>query len=172
MWAIVTPVAALPLLATLLIRKAKDRTIPQNDEVAKPQILKGLHSSDPFWKKLYTVCWIELDLFGCLLLIAGLSLILIPVSLTGSKNSTAWGKGSFIAMVVVGAVLFAAFFIWDAFFAKKPFIPFRLVKHKTIIAACALSMLDFMHYSLFSVFFPSYLQVAGHFSAGHATRIE
>ncbi|KAL2204573.1 siderophore iron transporter mirA [Sarocladium strictum] len=174
MWAIVTPVAAIPLLATLLLRRIKDkRPLKQEDGTkVKPQILQALQSSDSLWKKIYTLLWIELDLFGCLLLIAGLSLILIPVSLTGSKNSTAWANSHFIAMVVVGAVLFVAFIVWDAFFASKPFIPFRLVKHKTIIAACTLSMLDFMHYSLFSVFFPSYLQVAAHFSAGHATRID
>jgi hypothetical protein len=32
--------------------------------------------------------------------------------------------------------------------------------------------LDFLRYSVFSVFFPSFLQVAGGFSPGHATRIE
>jgi hypothetical protein len=109
---------------------------------------------------------------GCLLLIAGLALILVPVSLTGAKNSEAWSRGSFIAMVVVGAILFITFLIWDGFFAKKPFVPFKLIRQQTIIAACVMSMLDFMHYSLFSVFFPSYLQVASDFSAGHATRIE
>ena len=75
-------------------------------------------------------------------------------------------------MLVVGIALFALFFVWDAFVAKKPFVPFRLVRHKTIVAACTLCVLDFMHYSLFTVFLPSYLQVAGHFSPGHATRIE
>ncbi|KAL0940197.1 Siderophore iron transporter mirB 8 [Colletotrichum truncatum] len=170
MWAIVTPIASLPLLVTLFIRKRKDKLQPE--AAVRPRILQAVHASDPLWIKVYKVVWIELDLLGCLLLFAGLSLILIPVSLTGSQNSTAWGKGSFIAMVVVGAVLFVSFFIWDSLFAKRPFIPFRLIRHKTIIAACGLCILDFMHYSLFSVFFPSYLQVAGHFSAGHSTRID
>ncbi|KAM0324577.1 hypothetical protein ACHAQA_007962 [Verticillium albo-atrum] len=171
MWAIVTPVFALPLLATLFIRKLKDKK--EHPEVAtRPRILQTIKSTDSLAMKAYKVLWVELDLFGCLLLIAGLSLILIPVSLTGARNSMAWNKGNFIAMVVVGAVLFVGFFIWDARFAQKPFIPFRLVRHKTIMAACCLCILDFMHYSLFSVFFPSYLQVAGHFSPGHATRID
>ncbi|KAI2470279.1 hypothetical protein F4781DRAFT_430505 [Annulohypoxylon bovei var. microspora] len=75
-------------------------------------------------------------------------------------------------MLVVGLVLFASFLVWDSLFARRPFIPFRLVRHKTIVAACALCVCDFMHYSLFTVFFPSYLQVAAHFSPSHATRTE
>ncbi|KAK7210026.1 hypothetical protein V2G26_017204 [Clonostachys chloroleuca] len=172
MWAIVTPVLAIPLLGTLLVRKLKDRKVADVKEATAPKVLRNVRGDDALWRKLYVVIWHELDLLGCLLLIAGLSLVLVPVSLTGSQNSAAWGKGNFIAMVVVGAVLFVSFFVWDARFAKVPFIPFRLVKHKTIIAACVMSCFDFMHYSLFAVFFPSYLQVAGHYSAGHSTRID
>ncbi|PCD33610.1 hypothetical protein AU210_009830 [Fusarium oxysporum f. sp. radicis-cucumerinum] len=57
-------------------------------------------------------------------------------------------------------------------FAKVPFVPFRMIKERTVVAACVLSMLDFFHYSCFTLFFPSYLQVAGGFSPGHATRID
>ncbi|WKT48127.1 Major facilitator superfamily [Fusarium oxysporum f. sp. vasinfectum] len=53
-----------------------------------------------------------------------------------------------------------------------PFVPFRMIKERTVVAACVLSMLDFFHYSCFTLFFPSYLQVAGGFSPGHATRID
>ncbi|XXG99815.1 hypothetical protein Hte_006156 [Hypoxylon texense] len=171
MWAIVLPVAAIPLLLTLFLwEHRRKKTAP---EVAKvPRILQNIQPGDSALTKVYKLCWVELDFFGCVLLIAGLSLILIPVSLTGSSNSMAWKNANFIAMLVVGFVLFASFFVWDALFAKKPFIPFRLIKHKTIVAACVLCICDFMHYSLFTVFFPSYLQVAGHFSPGHATRIE
>ncbi|KAH8425114.1 uncharacterized protein LDX57_002863 [Aspergillus melleus] len=84
----------------------------------------------------------------------------------------AWHKGSFIAMVVLGVVLLIAFLVWDAWFAKKPFVPYRMINNRTVAAACVLGALDFFHYSVFSVFFTSYLQVAGHFSAGHATRID
>ncbi|KAH7362739.1 major facilitator superfamily domain-containing protein [Plectosphaerella cucumerina] len=172
MWAIVTPVVALPLLLTLFIRKLKDRKQYPAD-VLRPRVLRDIRADDPLHVKAYQLLWIELDAPGCFLLIAGLALILIPVSLTGARNSGAWeNNGGFIAMVVIGAILFVAFVVWDYFFAKKPFIPFRLIKDRTIIAACTLCILDFIHYSLFSVFFPSYLQVAGHFSPGHATRID
>lgn len=171
MWAIVIPIAALPLLATLFLWEYKNKkTHPETEN--RPGILQDIHRDDSFLVKLYKLIWVELDLLGCLLLIAGLALVLVPISLTGSGNSVAWRNAHFIAMLVVGFVLFILFLVWDALFAKKPFVPFRLVRHKTVVAACVLCILDFMHYSLFSVFFPSYLQVAGHYSAGHATRIE
>jgi hypothetical protein len=47
-----------------------------------------------------------------------------------------------------------------------------MINNRTVAAACLLGALDFFHYSVFTVFFTSYLQVAGHFSAGPATRIE
>ena len=171
MWAIVTPIFSIPLLVVLLIRKLRDGR-SSTSETGRPKILQDVRPNDSIWTKTYKIVWVELDFLGCLLLIAGLALILVPVSLTGAKNSEAWSQGSFIAMVVTGAALFIAFLIWDGLFAKKPFVPFKLIRQRTIIAACVMSMLDFMHYSLFSVFFPSYLQVASNFSAGHATRIE
>ncbi|OAA80410.1 major facilitator [Akanthomyces lecanii RCEF 1005] len=123
------------------------------------------------WKQVYLLIWTEIDLLGLLLLVAGMSLILIPLSLTGSLNPNRWKEGSFIAMIVVGAILFASFVVWDVKFAKRPYIPARLA-NRTVIAACLIQVFDFMEYSLFTIFFSSYLQVAGHYSPAHATRIE
>ena len=171
MWAIVIPVASIPFITTLFLWEYKNKKAGIKAGY-RPRILQDINQDDSILVKLYKMVWVELDLLGCLLLIAGLTLILVPISLTGSGNSMAWRNAHFIAMLVVGFVLFILFLVWDALVAKKPFVPFRLVKHKTVVAACVLSILDFMHYSLFSVFFPSYLQVAGHYSPGRATRIE
>ncbi|KAJ5787563.1 Major facilitator superfamily domain general substrate transporter [Penicillium paradoxum] len=166
MWAIVLPFASLPLIGTMLFYQ---RRAPS--AVCVSEAL-GWKANDAWWKKLYRLLWIQLDLPGAVLLVAGLSLLLIPLSLTGANNSDAWSNGSFIAMLVLGVVFLLAFFSWDAWFAKKPFVPYRMVKNRTVAAACLLGALDFFHYSVFSVFFTSYLQVAGNFSPGPATRIE
>ncbi|KAF3805559.1 Siderophore iron transporter mirA [Colletotrichum gloeosporioides] len=157
MWAIMVPVVALPLLLTLFVRKRKDKG--RLESRARPRILQDIQSSASVWVNSYKIVWVELDILGCLLLIGGLSLILIPMSLTGSQNSTSWGMGSFIRMVVVGVVLFLLFFVWNSF-------PACQTQDRR---SC---LRDFMHYSLSSVFIPSYLKVAGGFSTGHATRIE
>lgn len=166
MWAIILPVCSVPLIATMLI-------FQHRASVQIPRTVRAESTySQPLWKRIFDLLWVQLDLPGGLLLVAGLSLLLIPLSLTGANNSSSWHKGSFIAMVVLGIMLLIAFFVWDAWFAKKPFVPYRMINNRTVAAACILGALDFFHYSVFSVFFTSYLQVAGHFSPGHATRIE
>lgn len=134
--------------------------------------ITGCDKNDSPWKKAYQLLWVQLDLMGGFLLVAGLSLFLIPLSLTGSSNSTGWGEPSFIAMLVLGVVVLVIFAVWEAKFAQKPFIPYYMVKNRTVAAACLLGALDFVHYAVFSVFFPSYLQVAGGFSPAKSTRIE
>lgn len=170
MWAIILPACSLPLI--LQIFRLQHKATRSGFVNARPKILEDVKPEDPLWIKAYQLIWVELDIFGAILLVAGLTLFLVPLSLTGSGNSTAWANPRLQAMLVVGVILFAAFIFWDAIFSKKPFIPYKLIKQPTVIAACILCMLDFFHYSVFTTFFPSYLQVAGHFSAGHATRIE
>ncbi|KAB8262943.1 major facilitator superfamily domain-containing protein [Aspergillus pseudonomiae] len=166
MWAIITPVCAVPLIGTMLVYQ---RRAPIKVPIAKAM---GWKETDTWYQRAYRLLWVELDLPGGVLLLLGLALLLVPIALTGSNNSNAWHKGNFIAMLVLGVVFLISFVIWDARFAKKPFVPYRMIKQRTVAAACLLGALDFFHYSVFSVFFTSYLQVAGHFNAGNATRID
>lgn len=169
MWTIILPFCAAPLILTLYILQ---RRAAKNGYVKKGTWTAESQASNSLVQRLGRVLWIDLDILGATLLTVGLGLALIPLSLTGSKNSERWDQGSYIAMLVIGVFVAGVFFLWDAKFAKVPFVPFRMIKERTVIAACLLSMLDFLHYSCFTIFFPSYLQVAGHFSPGHSTRIE
>ncbi|KAL4876287.1 siderophore iron transporter mirA [Aspergillus karnatakaensis] len=168
-WSIITPICAIPLVVTvaLLQRRAKKHGLGAKSLAA----VAGCQPSDPTWKKIYHLIWTELDFLGVILLVTGLSLILVPVSLTGSFNPQRWKEGSFIAMLVVGVVLFAAFIVWDLKFSAKPFIPRRMT-NRTVLMGCFVQTFDFMSYTLFTIFFPSYLQVAGEFKPAHATRID
>lgn len=117
--------------------------------------------------------WLDLDILGAILLVAGFALVLVPISLTGSADtSDGWSEPSFIAMIVVGVVSLIAFGVWDGKFAAYPFVPYRLLKDHTVIAACLLGGFDFCSYSIFTMLFPSYLQVAGEYSPGDASRIK
>ncbi|KAL5364354.1 major facilitator superfamily domain-containing protein [Aspergillus floccosus] len=166
MWAIILPVCAAPLIGTMLVYQHRLAS-----RAPQPTVIEH-KDPGPWCKRVFNLLWFELDLPGGILLVLGLSLLLIPLSLTGSNNSAAWHKGNFIAMLVLGVVFLIAFLVWDAWFAKKPFVPYRMIKNRTVAAACLLGALDFFHYSVFSVFFPSYLQVAAHFSPGKATRVD
>lgn len=153
-------------MAILQRRAKRNGLVPK-----KLSDITGCTEETPMWRKIVQVLWAEFDFLGLTLLAAGLSLVLIPVSLSGSFNPGRWREASFIAMVVIGVVLLAAFLIWDLKFAKKPLIPARMA-NRTVIAACAIQVFDFLGYSLFTIFFPSYLQVAGQFGPAQAARIE
>lgn len=168
-WSIVAAAVAVPLIATMTVlqRRARKHGLTARSLSA----ITGCEQDSPRWKKMVYLLWTELDLRGLVLLVTGLSLILIPVSLTDSSNPGRWKEGSFIAMLVIGVLSLAAFFVWDLKYAQKPYVPVRMA-NRTAIAACAIQVFDFMGYTLFTIFFPSYLQVAGEFSPRHATRIE
>lgn len=168
MWAIILPFSAAPLIVTLYVLQRRAR----RNGYRRQGAWDAADKSAPLMKRILNLIWVDLDLMGTFLLVVGLGLALIPLSLTGSKNSQRWDQGGYIAMLVIGIVVVAVFFVWDAKFAKVPMMPFRMIKERTVIAACVLSMLDFFHYSSFTIFFPSYLQVAGGFTPGHSTRIE
>ena len=73
-----------------------------------------------------------------LLIVAGISLILLPFSLA-AYQSKGWASGMIIAMLVIGFCCLVAFPIWEKFFSKKCFIPFELMSNRTIIGACLLA---------------------------------
>lgn len=169
MWALILPFCSVPLVVTMYVlqRRAKKNGYTKSSiwSATDGEKTSVVH-------RLRHLLITELDLFGGFLLVVGLGLTLIPLTLTGSKNSDKWQQGSFIAMLIIGIITTIGFFVWDVKFAAKPFVPFRMIRERTVVAACLLSILDFFHYSCFTIFFPSYLQVAGGYSAGHASRIE
>ncbi|KAL4952927.1 siderophore iron transporter mirA [Aspergillus filifer] len=172
MWAIIGPACSILLISAMFFYQRRART---NNHIHNQQSTSdtlGWNANDPWFNRLYDLIWTQLDAPGAILLLLGLSLFLVPLSLTGSGNSDAWHNPSFIAMLVVGVVIFIAFIAWDTWFAQKPFIPYRMIRNRTVAAACLLGALDFFHYSVFSVFFTSYLQVAAHYGAASATRID
>ncbi|RMD41380.1 hypothetical protein DV735_g3730, partial [Chaetothyriales sp. CBS 134920] len=170
MWAICLPVLSIPLIGTMVVlqRRAAKRGLALKSKL----VVANCKPDDPLSKKLLFLLWTDLDLIGLLLIIASLSLFLIPLALTGALYPHRWKNPSFIAMFVLGIVLFFVFILWDAKFAKKPFVSRAMATNLTVVAAFLCQMFDFWGYSTFTIFFPSYLQVAGHFSPGHAVRID
>lgn len=174
-WAIIVPVLALPLLITMFILELRATRAKEPPDPAQKDRRTLVDRVGRF-------LWVELDLGGVILLVAGLALILVPLSLTGSGNSGSsnagssnagqWSSAPFISMVVVGAAALVAFGIWDGRFSKMPIVPFDLIKNRTVVAASLLGMFDFLAYSVFGVFFPSFLQVAGNYSPAQASLVK
>jgi MFS family permease len=93
-----------------------------------------------------------------ILLIAGWSLLLLPFSLATSVASK-WASASIISMIVVGFCSLIAFMIWERFFATKTFLPFHLLKDRTVIGSCLTAATLFISFYTWDYYLNSYLQV-------------
>lgn len=134
-WTIVLPVAFLPLALTLFLNMRK---------AAKLCLLPSLP-----WKGQTIVggaktLWYELDIMGLLLLSAAISLILLPLTLA-SKAKDGWHNASIVAMTVIGCVCFVIFSFWEinSKLAPQPFLSFRILTNRTVLAGCAIAFFYF-----------------------------
>lgn len=189
-WAIVLPVAFLPLALALFLNMRK---------AAKLGLLPFSLWQDQSFVGGAKNLWFELDIIGLLLLSAGTSLLLIPLTLA-SKAKHGWHNASIIAMVVIGCVCLVVFPLWEINrkLAPQPFLSFRILTNRTVLAGCAIGFFYFskshlhlrsyflskrvpnpsfpqntaVFYTSISPYFNSYLQVVQYDSvtaAGHIT---
>jgi predicted MFS family arabinose efflux permease len=61
--------------------------------------------------------------------------------------------------VIGGFLLIVVFVLWEAFWAPVTFIPYPLLKDRTVLDACILSATLFFGYSCWSSYLSSFLQV-------------
>ncbi|KAI9706769.1 MAG: hypothetical protein M1820_004739 [Bogoriella megaspora] len=165
-WAIVLPVAFLPLALSLFLSQRKAAKLYP--------ISKSPITFESAIGTLRTI-WFELDLFGLILLSAAISLILLPLTLAPTAKG-GWNNGSMIAMIVVGCVCLVCFPFWERSkkLAPRAFFPKELFVNRTVLAGISIAFFYFMAFYL-SVYpyFISYLLVVQNKSvtaAGHITQ--
>ncbi|KAK7433189.1 hypothetical protein QQZ08_000122 [Neonectria magnoliae] len=146
--AIILPVVATPLIVTWNLARRKAM---ENHVVKKT-------TSTRSWMEGFRYYFVEFDVIGIFLLIAGFSLLLLPLTLATSQPEQ-WRSASTITMIVLGGVLVLVFTIYERFFAPKPFIPYHLLANCTIIGACLMDMTYQIAYYCWNSYFTSYLQV-------------
>ncbi len=135
LWAIVIPVAFLPLALALYLNQRKAARL----NLLPPSPFKNQRAVTVL-KKL----WFELDFFGLLLLSAAIALILIPLTLAASAKS-GWRNDSIIAMIVIGCVCLAVFPFWERSkrLAPMAFFPPDLFMNRTVVAGVAIAFFYF-----------------------------
>ncbi|KAJ9624036.1 Siderochrome iron transporter 2 [Taxawa tesnikishii (nom. ined.)] len=89
----------------------------------------------------------EFDVVGCFLLMAAFVLFLLPFSLESYGRST-YKSATFIAMVVIGFLLFFVFAAWEKFFARVHFIRWELFRQRTVLGACCTAAI--LYFSFYS----------------------
>ncbi|KAI9150686.1 MFS siderochrome iron transporter [Paramyrothecium foliicola] len=101
---------------------------------------------------------IEFDLAGIILISAALSCLLLPFSLAPYAPN-GWKTPYIIAMLVLGVILFPAFYAYEAFVAPVQFLPFKYLKQGTIIGSALLYGIMFLSTFCWNGYYNSYLQV-------------
>lgn len=104
---------------------------------------------------------------GVILLAGGLALFLLPFIIAGSAEDQ-WKSSHIIAMLVIGFCMLIGFAFFEAYFASKPFIPWRLLLSRTILGTCLLDLFYITANYCWSIYFSEYLQVVYNQSLANA----
>lgn len=136
MWAIILPVAYIPLCVSLGMSSFKARKLGL--------MPKSVYSGRSPWQVLKAL-WFDLDFFGLILLSAALCLILLPLILAATA-SHGWRNPSIIAMIVVGGIVLLVFPFWERSktLAPKAFFPRDVFKQRTVVCG---TLIAFFYYS-------------------------
>ncbi|CRL21636.1 Sucrose/H+ symporter, plant [Penicillium camemberti] len=146
---IILPVAAAPLIVTWELAKRKAN---KNGEIQyKERTTRTLGETIHFYV-------MEFDVIGIFLMIGGTILFLTSFNIAGNTEGQ-WQSPKIIAMMVVGFCVLVAFVSYERWLAPKPFIPFHLIKDRTVIGACLLDITYQVSYYCWASYFTSYLQV-------------
>ncbi|KPI35064.1 Siderophore iron transporter mirB [Cyphellophora attinorum] len=93
----------------------------------------------------------ECDAFGLFLIIS------LPLS--GATLDEQWSSPLVLSMLIIGFVLIVAFVIWEWKFAPVTFIPFHLLRDRTILGCSIIAAILFVEFYIWNTYFSSFLQV-------------
>ncbi|GAB7360110.1 hypothetical protein MBLNU230_g7873t1 [Neophaeotheca triangularis] len=147
-FSIIQPVACAPLLALFLYNQRKAQ---------KAGLLPVVDSGRTKLQSLKYYA-IQFDLIGLVLVCAGIALFLLPFSLY-SYQPEGWESPMIIGMLVAGVVLLGMFAAYEKFLAPVQFIPFHLLKDRTILGSNVLAATIFVSFYIWDSYFNSFLQV-------------
>ncbi|KAK3045185.1 hypothetical protein LTS18_014375, partial [Coniosporium uncinatum] len=160
MFTILVPAVTLPLfgLFTYHFLQAK-----------KKGIIPRRESGRTFGQSFIHYCR-EFDALGLLLISAGVAFFLLPFNLY-TLQAKGWNSPLVICFLVFGIVLIIAFALWEKFFATVSFIPWTLLRDRTVLGACLLSFTLFLSYSCWAVYFSSVLMVVNDLTITEASYV-
>jgi MFS family permease len=132
-WAVVLPIAFLPLSLALLMSQRK-------------AAMRGLLPKSPFagesWRDILVTLWYELDFFGLVLISVAFGLILVPLTLASKAG---WANPNVAVSLVIGTVCLFAIPFWERSktLAPRAFFPRSFWRNKTLLAGLGLSFFYF-----------------------------
>ncbi|KAL1654308.1 hypothetical protein SLS61_003315 [Didymella pomorum] len=100
----------------------------------------------------------EFDVVGLLSLSLGVAFFLLPFNLY-ALQAKGWNSPMLICFLVFGTLLLLGFGAWENYYAPVTFIPWHLLRDRTVTGACLLSFTLFFSYMCWGMYYSSILQV-------------
>ncbi|KAI1339940.1 major facilitator superfamily domain-containing protein [Xylariaceae sp. FL0016] len=147
-FAIITPLMCLPLFSLFMYNQHK---------AFKQGLIQKKKSDRTLLQSVSYYFW-QFDVICLLLVSGGFALFLLPFSIY-SYQAYGWRDPLTISMIVVGGVLLISAAVWERFFAPVKFLPWELLKDRTVLGACILAAVLFIEYYIWTSYFTSWLQV-------------
>lgn len=147
------PVVSIPLLVSIWSHQSTREKTPEGSV------------TDGFIAK-----WAQADIPGLFLFVAGLVLLLLPMTLT-VRFHNGWTSPQILAMIIAGTISFTGFVLYETYVARYPILPLRLAKSRTVAAGCLTEAFVFLSYYLWQPYFFSFLVIVNDVSPKAATNI-
>ncbi|KAI8719700.1 hypothetical protein NCS52_00751300 [Fusarium sp. LHS14.1] len=148
LWAVVLPVTCFPLFVLLQCNQM------QAEKAGLVPKRRGTLS----WRQLVIYYCKEFDVFGLLLIATGLSLFLLSFSLY-SYQEHGWNSLMIICFIIIGFFLIIAFSLYEKFLAPVTFIPWDLLRNRTVLSTFIMAGSFYTTVRLYSSYFYSFVIV-------------
>ncbi|OAP60323.1 MFS transporter, SIT family, siderophore-iron:H+ symporter [Fonsecaea erecta] len=112
----------------------------------------------------------EFDVIGLLILATGLALFLLAFNIYSYQPDT-WRSPLIICFLIFGGLLVIAFAVWEAKFAPITFVPWELLKNRTVIFTYTMAASLYTAWYIWDNYFYSLLIVLFNQTVVHATYI-
>lgn len=159
-FAIIVPIVALPLF-TLFQWNYKKALKAGLITVDKP---------DRTFAQSLKFYLIEFDAVGLFLIIAGLVLLLLPLNIW-SYQKEKFASPMISCMIGLSVIVLIAFALWERFGAKVTFIPFHLLRDRTVLGANLLAAVIFFGFYMWNGMFISFLRVVADLNVTEANYV-
>lgn len=124
----------------------------------KAGLVKKREPSGRTWYQSIIFYAIEIDVVGIILICGAVILTTIPFSLVNYAPQR-WSTPYIIAMIVLGVILYPAFWFYEMKVAPKQFLDYKYLRNGTILGSCFLYGVMFLSTFTWNAYLYSYIQV-------------
>lgn len=147
-FAIVVPIVCAPWIVLMWINQKK---------AGKAGLVPVRPSHGTFSQTLLHYCK-EFDIIGIFILAFGLSLFLLAFNIYSYQPDT-WRSPLIISFIIIGALFIVGFGVWEKYFAPITFIPWHLLKNRTVVFTYTMAFSLYMGWYMWDSYFYSLLIV-------------